>query len=94
MEIDDFSIRIKKYDRSKNLVIVNLVICNEFVVRGYTVRYTPTKYSSSPVWLVTPPCVKSRYKQYFWIAELKNTALWEILQKKIIDAVIEHTNLL
>ena len=78
MNIEDFDIKIKKYDRENNFVIVNLVILKEFEIRGYVARFTKTKYSDSPIWLVSPPTKfigKGKYKKAFWIAELKNTTL-------------------
>ena len=92
LHIEDFEIKIKKYDRDKNQVIVNLIVCEELEIRGFIVRYTSTKYSTSPIWIVSPPSVKGRNRFYFWIVNLKNPTLWESLQKEIINLVKEYTN--
>lgn len=93
MNIEDFDIKIKKYNREKNVVIVNLLVLGELEMRGFIVRYTPTKHSSSPVWIVSPPSIKMRNKVYFWIVQLKNPTLWEKLQKEMIRLAKEYTNL-
>jgi len=95
MKIEDFEIKIKKYDEKKKVVYVNLMVCGELETRGWIVRFTDTQYSHNiPVWLVNPPLAKGRNKKFFWIVYLKNPMLWQLLQKKIIDAVKEYTNLL
>jgi hypothetical protein len=94
MDINDFEIKIKKYDEKKNVVYVNLVIFKELEIRNWVVRYTETKYSSNPIWLVNPPSVLGRNKKMFWIVYLKNPPLWKLLNKKIIDMVKEYTDLL
>lgn len=94
MNIDDIEIKIKKYDRKKNLVIVNLTLLDTVEMRGFTVKYTTTKHSPiSPVWLVTPPSVRGRNKMYFWIVRFRDSALWGKLEKKIIEMAKEYTNL-
>ena len=94
LSIDDFEINIKKYDTNKNHVIVNLLICKELEIRGFIVRYSKTKYSPiNPVWIVSPPCVKTRKQVYFWIFNLKNLNLWKELQKEIIRQVKDYTDL-
>lgn len=93
MDIEDFEIKIKKYDRAKNTVIVNVVVLEVIELRGFTVRYTPTKHSTTPIWLVTPPSIKtSRHKPYFWIVRIKDSALWQQLQERIVDYTKEYTN--
>lgn len=95
MNIEDFEIKIKKYDEEKNVVYVNLIICKVIEVRNFVVRYTETKYSPlQPVWVVSPPAVKGRDKKYFWIFILNDSALWRLLVKEIVDVVKEYTNLL
>jgi len=95
MQIEDFEIKIKKFDREKNVVYVNLIICGELETRGWVVRYTTTKYSTnSAVWIVNPPSAKGRNKKTFWIVYLKNPSLWNLLQKKVIDEVKDYTDLL
>lgn len=90
MELGDFEIKIKKYNSDKNLVIVNLIVCQELEIRGFTVRYIETKYSHGlPVWIVTPPSIKSRNK-FFHIARLKNIELWQTLKQKIIEVTNEY----
>ncbi len=96
MTIDDIEIKIKKYDREKQVVIVNLLLFEELEIRGYVARFTKTKYSSYPIWLVSPPSVsvgRGKYTKRFWISEFKNSDFWEKLQQEIIHAVIKHTNL-
>jgi len=90
MKIEDFEIKIKKYDQNKNQVIVNINVCQELEIRGYVVRYRETKYSSFPIWIVTPSAVRGRNKMFFHIVRLKNELLWGTLQKKIIDLVKEY----
>lgn len=95
MNIEDFEIKIKKYDREKNVVIVNLLVCGELEIRGYRVRYTTTRFSPNyPVWIASPPSVKGRNKTSFWIVRLKNPALWQKLEKKLIEEAGNYTNLL
>ncbi len=93
MNIEDFEIKIKKYDEEKNVVYVNVLVCGELETRGWVVRYTTTRFSTNiPVWIVNPPSVKGRNRRMFWIVHLKNPALWQLLQKKIIDVVKEYTD--
>jgi len=95
MNIQDFDIKIKKYDKKKNLVIVNVLVQGEIEIRGFTVRYTTTKYSPSiPIWLASPPCIKGRLRTYFWIVEFKDPALWQLLEQKIITSAKEYTDIL
>ncbi len=93
MNIDDIEIKIKTYNRTKNLVILNLILFDQLELRGFTVRYTETKYSPlHPVWIVTPPSVRGRNKAWFHIVRFKDSALWQQLQKRIIDAASEQAN--
>jgi len=94
MKISDFEIKIKKYDEKKNVVCVNLIVFGELEIRNWVVRYTETRYSSNPIWLVNPPSVKGRNKKIFWIVYLRNTPLWQLLQKKIVEVIKDYTNLL
>ncbi len=95
MNIEDFEIKIKKYDREKNVVYINLLIYGIAEVRNFVIRYTETKHSPlHPVWVVNPPAVKGRGGKYFWIFKINDPALWELVQKKIIDEVKEYTDLL
>ena len=92
MNIEDFEIRIKKYDREKQVVILNLAIMQICEVRGFRVRYGKTKYSSDrPVWIVSPPAVRVG-KNYFWIFEIKDNDLWQKLSEKMIQLAKEYTN--
>jgi hypothetical protein len=92
MNIDDLEIRIKKYDREKQVVILNVLACNVLEVRGFRARYGRTNRSpNASVWIVSPPAVRVG-KNYFWIFELKDNDLWQQLTKKIINAVREYTS--
>ena len=96
MNIEDIEIKIKKYDRTKNYVLVNLLLFKELEIRGYVVRFTKTKNTTTPIWLVTPPSVpigRGKYRKYFWITEFKDADFWEKLQQRIIHLAISHTNL-
>lgn len=93
MNIDDIEIKIKSYDRKKNFVIVNLTILDVFEIRGFTVRYLTTKHSPTyPVWIVTPPSVKGRNKMFFHVIRVLDSALWQQLEKRIIEMAKEYTN--
>ncbi|MBI4100798.1 hypothetical protein HY439_03630 [Candidatus Microgenomates bacterium] len=93
MNIEDFEIKIKKYDREKNCVIANVVVLGELELRGFVVRYTTTKYSTTyPVWIVSPPSVKGRNNNYFWVIKLKNDLLWQQLSKKLIEEANQYAN--
>ncbi|MCL4417340.1 MAG: hypothetical protein M1365_11685 [Actinobacteria bacterium] len=93
MEIQDFEIQPKKYDKGKNSVYVNIIVCGIFEIRGYVVRFTETQYShGSAVWVVSPPSVRMRNKRYFWIVRLKDKELWKQLQELIIEKVKEYTS--
>lgn len=95
LSIDDIDIKIKKYDREKNQVILNLIIYDQLELRGFIVRYTETKFSPyNPVWVVTPPSIKGRNKVWFHIVRFKDSALWQQLQKQIIDVANNHVNTL
>jgi hypothetical protein len=92
MNIDDFEIKIKKFDREKNYVIVHLTILSTFEIRGFLVRYTTTKYSNGrAVWIVSPPSQKMG-KVYFHIARCKDLDLWKELEKRIIEKAVEYTD--
>lgn len=92
MDIDNLEVQIKKYDRKKNYVIANVIVCGVLEIRGYVARYTPTKYSTNPVFIVSPPTVPTRSKKRFWVVRLKDSALWEQLKEKIIEKAREHAN--
>lgn len=92
MNIDDIEIKIKKYDREKQFVIVYLLLFNQLEIRGFRARFGTTKYSLVyPVWIVSPPAVRIG-KNYFWITEFKDTDLWQELEKRIIEKVKAYTN--
>ncbi len=93
MTLDDIEIKIKKYDKKKNVVIVNLVVLGEIEMRGFVVRYVCTKDSPrAPVWVVSPPSVVGRNKKYFWIVKFLDSALWQRLKEAIADVAREHAN--
>jgi hypothetical protein len=93
MNIEDFEIKIKKYDREKNFVIANVVILGELELRGFVIRYTETKYTSGrAVWVVSPPSVKGRKSNYFWVVKLKNNLLWQQLRERLVDKANEYAN--
>ena len=93
MKIDDFEILVKKYDKEKNVVILNALYLKMLEIRGFTVRYTTTKYSPiSPVWLVNPPSIKSRGGHYFWVIRFKDSSLWQKLEEKLKQAARDHAN--
>ncbi len=92
--IDEIEVEIKSRDKKDNVVIANILIKEVVEIRGFVVRYGTTKYSPvSPVWFVSPPSVKGRNKAYFWVARIKDSALWEKLEKKIIEKAKEFTNI-
>lgn len=92
MSIEDIKIKIKKYDREKQVVIGNITIAEIFEVRGFRARFGRTKYSpSAPVWIVSPPSVKIG-KNYFWIFELQDKELWQQLSDEFIRQAKEYTN--
>ena len=92
LEIDDIEIKIKKYDRDKNIVILNLLICGQLEIRGYTVRFTETRYSrSKPIWLVTPPSTRTKRNVWFHVVRFKDTALWQQVREQIEQVVIDYT---
>jgi hypothetical protein len=91
MNIEDFEITVKKYDREKQVVILNLVIKQVLEVRGFRARYGRTKHSpTASVWIVSPPAVKTG-KIYFWIFEVKDSDLWQLLSEKMIRLAKEYT---
>lgn len=92
INIEDFKIIVKKYDRENNYVILNILICKTIEVRGFIVRYTTTRHSASPVWIVNPPSVKGRKGMYFWIFQLKNTILWQKLESRMIKEARREAN--
>lgn len=95
MDIDNFKIEIKKYDEQKHFVIVNVIVLDTIELRGFTVRYTTTKYSHGyPVWLVSPPTRMDRNKIPFWIVRILDSTLWQQLQRAIIKEAEKYTNLL
>ncbi len=95
MNIEDFKIKIKKYDEKKSVVYVNVIAFDELEMRGFVAKYGETRYSQGiAIWFVKPPSVKGRNNKSFYIVYLKNPTLWQQLQKKIIDAAKEYTDLL
>lgn len=94
MNIDDFKIQIKKYDRVRQVVTANVIVCELIEIRGYQTRFTETSRPPSPRWVVSPPAVRKRgsSNKYFWIVKIMDTELWHQLYEKIIQAVIEYTN--
>ncbi len=92
LTIDDIEIKIKKYDREKQIIIVNIMICEKLEIRGFRVRYGRTKYSpNTPIWIASPPSIKIRSK-YFWIVEFKDIDLWVELEKRLINEARSYTN--
>ncbi|MGI0059307.1 MAG: hypothetical protein ACREBJ_06020 [Nitrosotalea sp.] len=91
MNIEDFEITVKKYDREKQVVILNLLACGVLQVRGFRARYGRTKYSpNSSVWIVSPPAIRVG-KNYFWIFELQDNELWQQLSEKMIQLAKGYT---
>ena len=101
MKIEDIKIKIKKYDREKNVAIANLIISDVLELRGFTIRYTATKYSEGrSIWIVTPPSIKGSTKSkftnkfpYFWIAKFIDSDLWAELEKNMIQMAKDYTSL-
>lgn len=99
MNLEDIEIDIKKYDRVKNVVIVNLFVSKLIEIRGFIVRYTPTEKSpNQPVWIVNPPSIpvkgKSKFKTiYFHVIRFKDLKFWYLLQEEIVRKVIDYTNI-
>jgi len=92
MEIGDFEIKIKKYDDKNSVVYLNLIIFGVLEIRGYTVRYTTTRYSADhAVWIANPPSIKSRNRKSFWIVRVIDADLWKQLQCEIIAKAKEYT---
>lgn len=92
--LDDIEIKIKKYDREKNNVIINLVIFEQLEIRGFRCNYMKTKYSNgNSVWIVNPPSIKGRNKTWFHIIRFKDSDLWQELEKRIIEDAKEYTNI-
>ena len=93
MNIEDFKIKIKKYDRETQVVIINIIIFNLLEIRGFRARYGRTKYSpNTSIWIVSPPAIKTG-KNYFWIFVLKDKDLWQQLSEEIIKQAREYTNI-
>ncbi len=93
MNIDDFEITVKKYDREKQVVILNILAHGVLEVRGFRARYGRTKRSpNASVWIVSPPAVRVG-KNYFWIFELKDNELWQQLSEQIIEKAKDYTSL-
>jgi len=88
MDINDIEIKIKKYDREKEVVILNLIYKNTIEERGWTARLLETR--SEPkhsFWKILPPCVKKGKDRFFWICRILDKDLWIKLQEKIIEIV-------
>jgi hypothetical protein len=93
MNIEDFEIKIKKYDRDKNVVIANILVCGELEIRGFRVSFTTTKSSPHyPVWIASPPSIRARNKSFFWIVRLTSAALWQQLQNKLVEEARSYAN--
>lgn len=95
MMIDNFRIKIKKYDRTKQVVIANIIVSEIIEMRGFVIRYAELKKSPyTSQWIVNPPSVKIRGKsnKYFWMINILDTELWHQLQKKIIVEVKKYTD--
>lgn len=91
MNIDDFEITVKKYDREKQVVILNILVSGVLEVRGFRARYGRTKYSQDrSVWIVSPPAIRIG-KNYFWIFELQDNEMWQQLSERMIQAAREYT---
>jgi len=92
MNIDNFEIIVKKYDREKQVVILNILVHDVLEVRGFRARYGRTNRSpNASVWIVSPPAVRVG-KNYFWIFELKDNELWQQLSEQIIQKAKEYTS--
>ena len=88
MTIDDIEIKIKKYDREKEHVILNLIICKKLEIRGYTAKLLETKTEPRhSFWSVSPPCKERKDHTYFWIVEVPELDFWTQIKEKIIDKV-------
>jgi hypothetical protein len=95
MTIEDFRIKIKKYDRINQVVISNVIVCDIIEIRGFVTRYAELKKSPyASQWIVSPPSVRMKGKsnKYFWIVNILDPELWHQLQEKIVQAVIDYTN--
>lgn len=88
MDINDIDIKIKKYNREKEVVILNLIFCKKLEVRGYTARLLETKTEPKhSFWKINPPCILNNNKSFFWITEILDKDLWKKLEEKIIETV-------
>src|SRR3989338_3127147 len=95
LTINDFDVEVKKWDRDKNVVIVNVKICGVVEIRGFQVRFATSRFTQRSEWLVSPPSLplkkRGRKTTYFWVTEIKNKDLWDQLKKKIINTVDVYT---
>lgn len=88
MDIDDIDIKIKKYDREKEVVILNLIFCKRLEVRGFTARLLDTKTEPKhSFWSVNPPCIRRKDNTYFWIVQFLELDFWTQIKERIIEKV-------
>ncbi len=88
MDIDDIEIKIKKYNREKEVVILNLIFYKKLEVRGFVARLTETKTEPRhSFWKVNPPCIKGKNNTFFWIVQILDKDLWRKLEERIIEVV-------
>jgi len=88
MDIDDIEIKIKKYDREKEVVILNLTFFNKLEERGWRAMLLVTKTEPRhSFWKVNPPCIRGKNNTFFWIVRILDKDLWRKLEEKIIEVV-------
>ncbi|PIY71578.1 hypothetical protein COY87_05435 [Candidatus Roizmanbacteria bacterium CG_4_10_14_0_8_um_filter_33_9] len=88
MDIDDIEIKIKKYDREKEVVILNLTFFNKLEERGWRAMLLETKTEPRhSFWKVNPPCIRGKNNTFFWIVRILDKDLWRKLEEKIIEVV-------
>ena len=88
MDINDIDIKIKKYDRTKRLLILNLIFCKKVELRGYTAKLVETK--TEPIhsyWSINPPRIRNKDKTYFWIVNVLESGFWLQIKERIIEKV-------
>ena len=89
MDIKDFEIEIKKIDKVKQIVIVNLVVKETIVIRSFMVRRSNYPLTNDLFWWVAPPALQNKMGKYFWLVQFLDKNLWKQVECKIAEKIEE-----
>lgn len=90
MKIEDFGVEIKKVNKKKKTVILNVILQGVLEIRGWTARPSTFSKNNGLKWWVSPPCKQGKNGQWYWWVNFSDLGLWKELEALINDRVEEE----